>query len=189
MIDDGEYFYTWRASGDRDPLWEWILTQGILLATRFEARFPDDPELGQGKAEFSRLPGVTEEPWEGMEGAIRIRGEMTPEARSLFLAIAGGGDIRLWDFILYEGDHQLLAVDDFTDRFVTGYFARKFMKKLFDHWFEPIAEGPDDPRARAEPLARDELLAFLDALRQVVQEALPEGDRGRPEGGGVPPAR
>lgn len=182
MIEDGEYFYTWRARGERDPLWEWILIQGILLATCFEARFPDDPDLGEGKEQFSRLPGVTEEPWEGMEGAVKIRGEMTPEARSLFLAIAGDGDIRLWDFILYEGDRKLLAVDDFTDRFVTGYFARKFLKKLFDHWFERIPEDPAGPGDRAAGLDHDELLHFRDALWEALREAFPGGDRDSPAG-------
>lgn len=73
-IQEREYFYTWRSRGETDPLWHWILRQGILRVTHFEARFPDDPQLGQGRAEFSRLPGIVEEPWEGMEGAVRIRG-------------------------------------------------------------------------------------------------------------------
>ncbi|WP_203530702.1 hypothetical protein [Thermaerobacter sp. PB12/4term] len=179
VIEDREYFYTWRTRQETDPLWNWILKEGILLATHFEAHFPDDPDLGQGREAFSRLPGVTEEPWEGMEGAIKIRGEMSPDARSLFLAIAGGGDVRLWDFILFEGERKLLAVDDFSDRFVTGYFARKFMKKLFDHWFEPIPEGPAEGDLQVEAMSHDEARDVLNAVRDVVQTALRDLERDR----------
>lgn len=116
---------------------------------------------------------------------------MTREARSLFLAIADGDGIRLWDFILFEGPRKLLAVDDFHDRFVTGYFARKFMKELFDLWFEPVPAAQEEPDTRWPPRVRDRARDLLYALRDAIAAALsvlkrelPENAQGD-EGGGT----
>jgi hypothetical protein len=79
MFEDRGYFYI----GNRDKstggieaidgIWKFILKYGILTASHFEAHFPDDPYLGEGKDEFLQLPKISVEPWSGMKGAIAVK--------------------------------------------------------------------------------------------------------------------
>lgn len=137
----------------------------MLSASHFEVRFPDDPALSEGKEEFLQLPKISVEPWSGMKGAIAVKGEMTPEARALFLRIIDSEDIQLWDFVLFRDGKKLLSVSDYIDRIVTEHFAKEFMEKLFQSWFEAIPEPEIKPQ-------EGETGELLDVLREMVQEAL-----------------
>lgn len=106
---------------------------------------------------------------------------MTREARSFFLAVADGDGIRLWDFMLSEGPRKLLAVDDFHDRFVTVYLARKFIKERFDLWFEPVPAAQEEPDPWWPPRVRNRARDLLDALRHAIAVELSVRKRELPE--------
>ncbi|HHY79592.1 MAG TPA: hypothetical protein GX516_04420 [Thermoanaerobacter sp.] len=166
MSKEREFYYIRERKRIGTDIWKLILKYGVLSASHFEVRFPDDPTmtLSEGKEEFLELPKVFVEPWSGMKGAIAIKGEMTKEARELFLQIIETRRIRLWDFILFRDGRKLLSVSDFDDRIVTENFAKEFMEKLFLNWFEPIPE----PEIKSEGISRD----FLEEVSQAVQKAL-----------------
>lgn len=169
MSGDREYFYI----GDRNKntsgiksiggIWKSVLKYGVLSGSHFEARFPDDPALSEGKDEFLQLPKISVESWSGMKGAIAVKGEMTPEARALFLRIIDSEDIRLWDFVIFRDGKKLLSVSDYDDRIVTEHFAKEFMEKLFHSWFEAIPEPEIKPQ-------EGETGEFLEVLREMTQE-------------------
>lgn len=164
-----EYFYI----GDRNDstsgikgisgIWRSFLKYGVLSASHFEVRFPDDPALSEGKEDFLQLPRISVEPWSGMKRAIAVRGEMTPEAKALFLRIIDNDDIRLWDFILFRDGKKLLSVSDYIDRIVTEHFAKEFMGRLFHNWFEAIP----DPEIKSQ---EGETGEFLEMFREMTQE-------------------
>jgi hypothetical protein len=164
MSKEREYYYIGKRRGA--DIWKLILKYGVLSASHFEVRFPDDPTmtLSEGEEEFLGLPEVFVEPWSGMKGAIAVKGEMTKEARELFLQIIETRRIRLWDFILFRDERKLLSVSDFDDRIVTENFAKEFMEKLFLTWFEPIPE----PEIKSEGISKD----FLEEVSQAIQETL-----------------
>ncbi|KHO60919.1 hypothetical protein THYS13_24810 [Thermoanaerobacter sp. YS13] len=164
MSKEREYYFIGKRR-DTD-IWEVMLKYGVLSASHFEVRFPDDPTmtLSEGREEFLGLPKISVEPWSGMKGAIAIKGEMTKEARELFLQIIETRRIRLWDFILFRDGGKLLSVSDFDDRIVTENFAKEFMEKLFLNWFEPIPE----PEIKSEGILRD----FLEEVSLPIQKAL-----------------
>nr|PZN01878.1 MAG: hypothetical protein DIU66_10770 [Bacillota bacterium] len=164
MSKTREYFFI----GDRGQgegieimggLWKFILKYAVLTASHFEAHFPNDPHLGEGRDEFLQLPKIKVEPWNGMKGAIAVKGEMTPEARALFLQIIETQFILLWDFMLFKDEQKLLSVSDYTDRIITEHFARDLMEKLFYSWFEPIPEPDRD--IKSESNKSGELLEML----------------------------
>lgn len=169
MSGEREYFYI----GDRDKstsgiksisgIWKTIFKYGVLSASHFEVRFPDDPALSEGKEEFLQLPRISVEPWSGMKGAIAVKGEMSPEARALFLRIIDNENIRLWDFVLFRDGKKLLSVSDYIDRIVTEHFAKEFMEKLFHSWFEAIPEPEIKPQ-------EGETGESLEVLREMTQE-------------------
>jgi len=169
MFEDREYFYI----GDRnkstngnkniDGIWKSVLKYGVLTASHFEARFPDDPALSEGKDEFLQLPKISVEPWSGMKRAVTVKGEMTSETRTLFLRIIDSEDIRLWNFVLFRDGKKLLSVSDCNDRIVTEHFAKEFMEKLFHRWFEAIPEPEINPQ-------EGETGEFLEILREMTQE-------------------
>lgn len=171
MSGEREYFYI----GDRDKstigikdisgMWKFVLKYGVLSATHFEVRFPDDPALSEGKEEFLQLPNISVEPWSGMKGAIAVKGEMTPKARALFLRMIDGEDIRLWDYVLFRDGKKILSVSDYIDRIVTEHFAKEFMEKLFQRWFEAIPEPEIKPQ-------QEETGELLEVLREMAQEVL-----------------
>lgn len=172
MSDEKEYFFigdnesaegVWGISG----IWKSVLEYGVLAASHFEVRFPDDPCLGEGKDEFMRLPGISVAPWSGMEGAIAVTGRMTPVARRLFLQTLEEDGIRLWDFILFRDGRKLLSVSDYTDRIVTGRFAREFMERLFACWFEPIPEPEVTSHEKGPGVA---LNGLREAIRVIITE-------------------
>lgn len=164
-----EYFYI----GDRNNstsgikgisgIWKSVLKYGVLSSSDFEIRFPDDPALSEGKEDFLQLPRILVEPWSGMKGAIAVRGEMTPEAKALFLRIIDNEDIRLWDFILFKDGKKLLSVSDFIDLIVTEHFAKEFMERIFHEWFEAIP----DPEVKSY---EGETGKFLEMLCDITQE-------------------
>ncbi|QZA32053.1 hypothetical protein [Hydrogenibacillus sp. N12] len=170
MSGDREYFYigdrTERTRGIQDisGVWKFLIKYGVLSASHFEVRFPDDPELSEGKEEFLRLTNISVEPWSGMKGAIAVKGEMTPEARALFLRMIDGEDIRLWDYVLFRDGKKILSVSDSIDRIVTEHFAKEFMEMLFRRWFEAIPE----PEIKAEKWETGE----LEELREAINKAL-----------------
>jgi len=111
MSKTREYFFI----GDRGQgegieimggLWKFIFKYAVLTASHFEAHFPNDPHLGEGRDEFLQLPKIKVEPWNGMKGAIAVKGEMTPEARALFLQIIETQFILLWDFMLFKDEQN-----------------------------------------------------------------------------------
>lgn len=103
--------------GDADDMWHTIIRYGIHAATHFEAHFSkEDPavsNLATGREESFQLPNVKVAPWSKAEWAIAVSGEMTPEARALFLQAAEDND--LWDYDLFRSGEQLLSVSDHDD--------------------------------------------------------------------------
>jgi len=179
-LDDGvqgvtkvarEKRYLHNHLGDRElagasDVWLPILKYGIRTATHFEAHFPDDEsDLAEGKDEFRRLPKVSVTPWSGMEGAIAVSGEMTPEARELFTKCAEEQDPWLWSYTLFRDGKELLSVSDHSDRIVSEHFIKEYMQKLFESWFEPIIE----PETQQEAGSTD---AFLKLLQEEMKTAL-----------------
>src|SRR5690606_37670211 len=139
---------------------------GIRTATHFEAHFPDDDSsLAEGKDEFRQLPGVSIRPWDRMKGAIDVYGEMTPEARALFMKCAEEQDPWLWSYILFRDGKKLLSVSDHSDRIVSEHFIREYMEQLFASWFEPIIEREVEQEA-------DSTEAFLKLLQEEMKTAL-----------------
>lgn len=173
MSGEKEYFFIGDNESAEDGIrgisgiWKSVLEYGVLAASHFEVRFPDDPCLGEGKDEFMRLPGISVVPWSGMEGAIAVTGSMTPEARALFLQTLEEDGIRLWDFILFRDGKKLLSVSDHSDRIVTRRFAREFMERLFACWFEPIPEPEVTPQEKGPGVA---LNGLREAIRVIITE-------------------
>lgn len=171
MTQEKEYIYVGDSHTSTPAIegissvWTSVLRYGVLQASHFEARFPDDPALSEGKEEFLGLPKISVGPWSGMSGAIAVTGEMTPEAKALFLRIIDGGDIRLWDFVLFRNGKKLLSVSDYVDRIVTEHFAREFMEKLFQSCFEAIPEP-------AVEHGDGEAGGILETVRETIQEVL-----------------
>lgn len=163
MPGDCEYYYIGSTNENTGGIWKHVLKYGVLSASHFEVRFPDDPTLSEGKEDFLQLPKISVEPWSGMKGAIVVKGEMTPAARALFLRIIDSEDIRLWDFVLFRDGKKLLSVSDYDDRIVTEHFGKEFMEKLFHSWFEVIPEAEIKPQ-------EGETGEFLEVLREMTQE-------------------
>lgn len=148
-----------------EDIWLPILKYGIRTATHFEAHFPDDDSyLAEGKDEVRQLPKTFVEPWSGMEGAIAVYGEMTPEARALFMKVAEEGTPWLWDYELIRDGEVLITVSDHEDRTVSENFIKEYMQKVFESWFRPIPKREDPPQRTA---ALDQVFkALLEETKQ-----------------------
>lgn len=153
-----------------DDIWLPILKYGIRTATHFEAHFPDDDcYLADGKDEMRQLPQTSVTPWSGMEGAITVAGEMTQEARALFMRAAETQKPWLWDYVLYRDGKLLLKVSDHSDRSVSEDFIKEYMQKVFESWFEPAPdlkpkeEKQDTPRKPGQPTVDEVLKLIMEA--------------------------
>lgn len=154
MLEGKRYFY--NHLGDKelvgvDDIWLPILKYGIRTATHFEAHFPDDDSfLADGKEEMRQLPQTSVTPWSGMKGAITVSGEMTPEARALFMRAAEVREPWLWDYALFRDGKELLTVSDHEDRIVTEDFIKEYMQKVLEGWFELIPEPKYERKGQAK---------------------------------------
>lgn len=152
MPGEKRYYYSRRVDPElTDDVFTSILTYGISSAAHFEAHFPDDDScLAEGKEEFRQLPQVSVGPWSGMEGAITVSGEMTPEARELFMKSVEEKEPWLWDYNLFRDGKELLSIADHSDLVVTESFIKEYMEKLIESWFRPIVEPETVQSERAK---------------------------------------
>lgn len=104
-----------------DDQWRAVLAYCLGKADSFAVHVPDGPgPLSHGRVEFSALPGVTVEPWTGMQDAIEISGELSAGPRELFAAMetsvrSYNSEQKLWDYRLLRAGEVLLSISDYAD--------------------------------------------------------------------------
>lgn len=103
--------------------WNAILEVALSLADRFsivyaEEGFDEENPLDTGKLEFFQLPNLTVEPWQSMAGVNVYTGQLNAASRGLIkkymYAEAEREGYGLWNFTLFEGEVELLNVQDFN---------------------------------------------------------------------------
>lgn len=108
-----------------DDQWRRLLRYFLDEAEEFAVHVPDGAgPLSYGRTVFLDLPGVVVRPWDGMAGAVEIRGEMSAEVRQIFTRLESSlrsfdPERKLWDYRLLRGARPTLSIGDYHDLLVT----------------------------------------------------------------------